>query len=311
MKPGIFSLAGALGLLALLLIVPAAHPARRAKPIRVVVWDERQPAQKEAYENFLGNQIAQVLRERGGTDFEVRSVGLDDPDQGLPASLLDATDVLIWWGHARHGDVKPELAHSIVQRIKAGRLSLIALHSAHWSQPFIEAMNERSVQDALNSLTPAERQKAQVRTLPAERRLARADEPLTPSFKKTAQADGTLLLEVRLPMCVFPVVRNDGKPSHVRTLLKDHPIARGVPETFDIPQTEVYGGAFHVPTPDAVVFEERWDSGERFTSGCVWTIGKGRVFYFRPGHETYPIYKQQVPLRIVENAVRWMGAGRG
>lgn len=66
------------------------------------------------------------------------------------------------------------------------------------------------------------------------------------------------------------------------------------------------GGAFHVPPPDEVVFQEDWDKGERFTSGCVWKVGRGRVFYFRPGHETFPIYKQAEPLRVVENAVRWM-----
>jgi trehalose utilization protein len=104
---------------------------------------------------------------------------------------------------------------------------------------------------------------------------------------------------------VFPVVDNPGKPSHVTTLLPGHPIAEGVPATFDIPQTEIYGGHFHVPKPDAVIFQERWDNGQTFTSGCAWKVGKGKVFYFRPGHETYPIYKQEIPLRIVANAVKW------
>jgi hypothetical protein len=75
----------------------------------------------------------------------------------------------------------------------------------------------------------------------------------------------------------------------------------------DIPQTEMYGGPFHVPAPDEVVFEEKWDKGEHFRSGCVWRVGQGRVFYFRPGHETYPIFQQAEPLRVVQNAVRWMG----
>jgi trehalose utilization protein len=55
------------------------------------------------------------------------------------------------------------------------------------------------------------------------------------------------------------------------------------------------------------VFEGRWDRGERFRSGCVWQVGQGRVFYFRPGHETYPVFKQPEPLRVLENAVRWLG----
>ncbi|HTE21112.1 MAG TPA: hypothetical protein VK689_22330, partial [Armatimonadota bacterium] len=55
------------------------------------------------------------------------------------------------------------------------------------------------------------------------------------------------------------------------------------------------------------IFEERWDAGERFRGGCLWNLGAGKVFYFRPGHETYPVFKEAAPLRLVENAVRWMG----
>jgi len=89
--------------------------------------------------------------------------------------------------------------------------------------------------------------------------------------------------------------------------LPQHPIAAGLPAHWDIPQTEMYGEPFHVPAPDEVVFEESWDKGEHFRSGCVWKVGKGRVFYFRPGHEIYPIFKQAEPLKVVENAARWLG----
>jgi hypothetical protein len=85
-----------------------------------------------------------------------------------------------------------------------------------------------------------------------------------------------------------------------------HPIAKGLPAQWDIAQTEMYAEPFHVPKPDVVVFEENWDKGETFRSGCVWNIGKGAVFYFRPGHETYPIYQQKEPLQVLENAVRWL-----
>ena len=69
----------------------------------------------------------------------------------------------------------------------------------------------------------------------------------------------------------------------------------------------MYNEPFHVPEPDAVVFEEHWEGGEWFRSGSVWQVGRGRVFYFRPGHEIYPIYKNSTALKIIENAVRWMG----
>src|SRR5262249_12317624 len=105
------------------LLIGAAASGEDARPIRVVVWDEQQPQQKAAYENFLGNQIAGPLAGRPG--LVVKSVRLDDPDQGLPAQTLDDCDVLIWWGHVRNGEVKPELARRVVDRIKAGKLSLI------------------------------------------------------------------------------------------------------------------------------------------------------------------------------------------
>jgi len=70
----------------------------------------------------------------------------------------------------------------------------------------------------------------------------------------------------------------------------------------------MYGEPFWVPAPDSVIFEEKWDKGEHFRSGSLWRVGSGDVFYFRPGHETYPVFKQAENLRVLENAVRWMGA---
>ena len=63
-----------------------------------------------------------------------------------------------------------------------------------------------------------------------------------------------------------------------------------------------------MPNPDLTLFEETWDTGESFESGSLWSLGKGYVFYFRPGHETFAIFKQPVPRKVVENAVRWLGA---
>ena len=71
-------------------------------------------------------------------------------------------------------------------------------------------------------------------------------------------------------------------------LRPDHPIAAGIPAEFELPQTEMYDEPFHVPEPDEVILEERWASGEWFRSGAVWKLGRGKVFYFRPGHETFP-----------------------
>ncbi|MGV3723007.1 MAG: ThuA domain-containing protein [Actinomycetota bacterium] len=282
------------------------------EPIRVLVWDEQQPAQKEAYDNFLGNAVADFLRARGngknGRPIEVKSVNLNEPEQGLGGDILDKTDVLIWWGQQRHAEVKMEtVGKAVADRVKAGKLNLIALHSAHFATPFFAVMNERTKDDALKTLTRAEREKVQIKYVQPQRRLYAKTEPVTPSWTKNVKADGAVELEIKLPSCVFSAVRADGKPSHLTTLAKSHPIAKGVPATFDIPRTEVYDGPFYVPTPDVVLFDERWDDGAQFPGGCVWTVGKGKVFYFRPGHETYPIMKQPEVQQILENAVRWMG----
>jgi trehalose utilization protein len=231
---------------------------------------------------------------------------LDDPDQGLSDDTLDHCDVLIWWGHERHGDVTDAHVDAILQRLKAGRLGFIALHSGHWSKPFIAAMNTRSIDDAWQSVPKPERANVKLVEIPAKRGLTGPNDPVTPSFRRFKADDGTDTLEVHLPACVFAYVAADGKPSRVTTWLPRHPIAKGIPATFDIPQTETYSGVFSVPKPDAMIFEEKWDDGRTFTSGCAWQVEKGRVFYFRPGHEIYPIYTEQYPLKIVENAVRWV-----
>jgi trehalose utilization protein len=267
-------------------------------PIRVTVWDEQQPQQKPAYDNFLGNAIADYLKELNG--FKVTSVKMDDKEQGLPDELLNETDVLVWWGHVRNKDVKDELAKKIVERIKAGKLSLISLHSAHWSKPFMFAMNERATQDALSELSS--KNDLQIKYIsPKPGVVPKRTDPITP----TSRLDGNTLV-ITLPLCVFPAYRADGKPSHMRVVSRGHVIASGLPETFDIAQTEMYDEPFHVPKPDTVIFEEKWDAGEHFRSGCLWKVGQGMVFYFRPGHETYPVYKQKFPLKIIENACTFL-----
>jgi len=110
-----------------------------------------------------------------------------------------------------------------------------------------------------------------------------------------------------LPNCCFPAYRADGKPSRIDVVRPEHPIARGLPASFKIDQTEMYDEPFHVPPPDEVVLEERWASGDWFRSGSVWTVGRGRVFYFRPGHETFPVFKNPKVLKVIENAALWLG----
>lgn len=85
-----------------------------------------------------------------------------------------------------------------------------------------------------------------------------------------------------------------------------HPIADGITdEHFELPHTEMYGEHFDIPTPDELIFISWFEGGEVFRSGATWTRGKGKVFYFRPGHETFPIYHDENVQRVIANAVRW------
>jgi trehalose utilization protein len=90
-----------------------------------------------------------------------------------------------------------------------------------------------------------------------------------------------------------------------------HPIAEGLNEYFELQETEMYGELFDIPTPDDLVFISWFEGGDVFRSGCCWTRGKGHVFYFRPGHETYPIYHDGNVQRVIANSVRWAAPRAG
>ena len=278
--------------------------AKEADPVRVLVWDERQAEQKQAYgERFLGQAIADALEKQG---FLVRSTGLDEAARGLDPALLDWAEVLIWWGHVRHSKITPEIGKKIVERIKQGRLSLIALHSAHWATPFVEAMNAKSRQEATARFAGRDWTLEEV-PLRARYYLPKQDEPPTPRTEIAEADDGKVRIKLYLPNCCFPAYADRGTPSDFKVLAPEHPITKGLPPRFEIPKTEMYADPFQVPDPDAVLFEERWKEGETFRSGLVWNLGAGKVFYFRPGHETYPIFLQEIPLKILGSAARWMG----
>ncbi|MBT6724432.1 MAG: trehalose utilization protein, partial [Planctomycetaceae bacterium] len=275
--------------------------------ISVVVWDEQQPAQKEAYDDFLGNEIASYLEKQSG--ISVRTVNLASPEKGIADNVLNSCDVLIWWGHVRQFEITPEQGKAIVKRIKSGQLDLIALHSAHWATPFVEAMKDRTMSNALTRFKQISSEQLDLQYVDPPRRYFAPDRDdlLTPRFYPRKFPNGRTELVIHWPNCCFPAYRNDGKPSTLYTIQPDHPIAQGIPSRFQLPSTEMYDEPFHVPEPDEVIFEERWPTGEWFRSGMIWNIGDGKVFYFRPGHETFPVYKQEVALNIIENAVRFLG----
>ncbi|MEJ7649271.1 MAG: ThuA domain-containing protein [Nakamurella sp.] len=91
----------------------------------------------------------------------------------------------------------------------------------------------------------------------------------------------------------------------VWTVAPGHPIAAGIPHPLVIPQQEMYGEYFDIPQPDEQVFLSTFTGGEVFRSGCTWRRGKGRVFYFSPGDQDFPVYHHADIRRVLANAVRW------
>lgn len=84
-----------------------------------------------------------------------------------------------------------------------------------------------------------------------------------------------------------------------------HPIAAGLPENFSLPHEEMYGEYFDIPKPDDVIFTGWFKGGCVFRSGITFTRGLGKIFYFQPGHEEYPIYYDKNIQRVIVNAVNW------
>lgn len=84
-----------------------------------------------------------------------------------------------------------------------------------------------------------------------------------------------------------------------------HPIAEGIGEYIELEKEEMYGEHFDIPAPDELLFVSWFEGGEVFRSGCTYRRGNGKIFYFRPGHETYPTYHNKEIQRVITNAVQW------
>ena len=105
--------------------------------------------------------------------------------------------------------------------------------------------------------------------------------------------------------------RNDGERELVWTVDPAHPIAAGVPQPIVIEAQEMYGEHFDIPAPDELVFVSSFAGGEVFRGGCCFRRGRGRIFYFSPGDQDYPVYHHPDVRRVIANAVRWAAPAGG
>lgn len=217
--------------------------------INALVWGENVHEQTnkvvaETYPDGMHGQIAKLLGE--DSNISTSTATLRDPEHGLTEDVLAKTDVLLWWGHAAHGDVADEVVERVAQRVWQG-MGLIVLHSAHFSKIFKRLMG-------------------------------------TPCALKWREA---------------------GERERIWVVNPRHPIAAGLPEHFELENEEMYGEPFSVPEPLETVFLSWFQGGEAFRSGLTWRRGAGNVFYFRPGHETYPTYYDENVSKVLRNAVNW------
>ncbi len=102
-----------------------------------------------------------------------------------------------------------------------------------------------------------------------------------------------------------------GESERLWCIAPTHPIAAGIPEVIDIPEEEMYGEFFDIPKPDDVIFTGWFSNGYVFRSGCTFSRGYGKIFYFQPGHEEYPIYRIPEIQQIIKNGVRFCAPALG
>ena len=218
--------------------------------IKVTIWNEfrhehEMEEVKALYPDGLHAKIKEMIT-ADCDDFDVTLINLDMPNHGITDELLDNTDVLIWWGHAHHGEVADEIAEKVVNYVHAG-MGFIALHSAHLSKPFTRLMG----------------------------------------------TSGNLRW------------RESGDTQVVWNITPNHPITKGIPDHFIIDSEETYGEQFDIPRVDDNIFISWYSGGEVFRSGCTFTRGLGKIFYFQPGHETCRSYYNPYVIKVIQNAIKW------
>lgn len=210
--------------------------------MRVLVWAENC---ESIYPDGVHGAIASTLSE-DLPQVRAATATLEDPGCGLDDSVLEQTDVLVWWAHVRNEEVPDDVAQRVYERVLRG-MGLIVLHSGGEAKVFRRLMG--------TSCTWGWRE-------PGEREL-------------------------------------------IWTVCPSHPIAQDVGDVIELTEHQMYGEYFDIPRPDDLVFISSSPGGEVFRSGCTFTRGNGRIFYFSAGHETLPIFHHPQIRKVMANAVTW------
>lgn len=216
---------------------------------KATVWGENihertNATVRDIYPDGMHTTIANALNASGLV--EAVTATLQESEHGLTQNVLDSTDVLLWWGHAAHGEVEDAVVERVLSRVWEG-MGLIVLHSAHFSKVFKRLMGT----------------------------------PCSLSWREA------------------------GERERLWVVNRSHPITQGIEDYVELQHSEMYGEPFVVPEPMETVLVSWFEGGEVFRSGMTWQRGAGRIFYFGPGHETYPIYHNASVQQILTNAVVW------
>ncbi len=232
----------------------------------VVCWSEG-TAPEDVFPSDINTAVAEGLVE-ALPNWEVVVAGIDQAAQGLPDELLGRCDVLVWWGHQRHGDVEDALVDKIVKRVTEDGMGFIALHSAHFAKPNIALMSQMATDPEL------------LKQVRPEGRVAAWGAYVGDSVELTVIATDA----------GHPIAR--GVPE--RFTIAHH---ERYSDPYAVPPAEaiVFEG-------DAKLKDGEIDHSQQ---GFCWTIGKGRMFYFQAGHETDPVFYDPNVRTIVANAVTW------
>jgi trehalose utilization protein len=102
-----------------------------------------------------------------------------------------------------------------------------------------------------------------------------------------------------------------GEKERLWVVTPGHAICEGIGDCIEIPQDEMYGEPMLMPDPDKLLFIAWWEGGDVCRSGTLFERGRGKIFGFTPGHETFPIYYQPEIRQVLRNAARFLARPSG